>query len=671
MKKSQFHSKHLADLRKSGLRNKTIETMGAYSVRPADIPRLLGQDPKNVKSVLAFPYPNLKFIRFKVFPPYVDAKGHKVKYLQRAGSGVHLYILPSVRQVLADPSISLHFTEGEKKASKAVQESLMCIGLGGLWNWIEENKAIKEFDDIAWVNREVIFYPDSDVWARPDLQRAVYAFGREIEERGARFYVVVIPQKSTEKVGLDDYLVKKGAQQLGTLDRITLKHSALKRQSAWWKEWKARKTPQRTTEDPGKAILFSDPKPWPEKVEGETLLNEIKDIFCRHVILPDCAADTLALWTIHTYLLEATDVSPILAVTSPTPRCGKTLVLELLHLLVSRPLSTANITSAALFRTMEKFWPTLVVDEGDTFLSRSDELRGILNSGHRKSMAFVVRTVGDDYEPRQFTTWGAKAIALIGNLPATLNDRSIVLHMQRKTAEEKVKRFRASKFREKMESIRSKITRFAQDNLQNLKNLDEDIPQLDDRAADNWRPLLAIAHVAGQAWSELAHRAAVLLSGSESSEAGESVNITLLADLKNIFMEMDEDQLPTQDILRALVDLEDRPWPEFSRGKPLTARQLAKIMAPFGIRTRQLWIEGINRRGYSRNDFEDKWARYIAKSPLVPLGTENPKQFQGVTAGSEPLGNSEPSGNESELSDRNTKELADQADKDGWEEING
>ena len=157
--------------------------MGVYTARPADIPKLLKWNPVKVESALVIPYPDLDFRRLKVFPAHMDAKGHKVKYLQPKDSGVHLYILPPVRAVLANPSIPLYFTEGEKKAAKAVQEGLACIGLGGLWNWIDKTtgEGIDELGMIAWPDRKTIIVPDSDIWMRPDLQKAVYAFGKELE----------------------------------------------------------------------------------------------------------------------------------------------------------------------------------------------------------------------------------------------------------------------------------------------------------------------------------------------------------------------------------------------------------------------------------------------------------------------------------------------------------
>jgi hypothetical protein len=108
--------------------------------------------------------------------------------------------------------------------------------------------------------------------------------------------------------------------------------------------------------------------------------------------------------------------SPLLALTSPEKRCGKTTTLSLLTRLVPRPLLSSNISPAALFRIVEKYCPTLLIDEADSFLRDKEELRGILNSGHTRDAAYVVRTVGDDKEPCRFSTWAPKAVALIGRL---------------------------------------------------------------------------------------------------------------------------------------------------------------------------------------------------------------------------------------------------------------
>jgi len=243
MEKVNFHPDHLADLRKSGLEDKTIAMMGVHTERPADISKALGWDPKGVKSVLAFPYPGTtEFSRYKIFPPIEDKDGHTVKYLQKKGTGAHLYILPPIQEVLRNPSVSLAVAEGEKKTAALIQCGVMAIGVGGIWSWLsgKTHEPILELDQIAWVDREVRLYFDSDIWHRPGLMRPVYAIGKELESRGASIQVIIIEQGGQDKVGIDDYLVANGSHALEALKNIPLSHKAFSKPSAWWKGWKSR-----------------------------------------------------------------------------------------------------------------------------------------------------------------------------------------------------------------------------------------------------------------------------------------------------------------------------------------------------------------------------------------------------------------------------------------------
>ena len=172
------------------------------------------------------------------------------------------------------------------------------------------------------------------------------------------------------------------------------------------------------------AVLFPDIEPWAEPVDGGALLTDLVGTVKCYVIVPEHGARAIALWVVFTHCIDAVGIAPILAITSPEKRCGKSTVLALLKSLVLRRLPCSNISGSSLFRAVDAWAPTLLIDEADTFLRDNEELRGILNSGHTRELAFVIRTVGDDHEPRKFSTWGAKAIALIGGLKDTLADRS-------------------------------------------------------------------------------------------------------------------------------------------------------------------------------------------------------------------------------------------------------
>jgi putative DNA primase/helicase len=85
-----------------------------------------------------------------------------------------------------------------------------------------------------------------------------------------------------------------------------------------------------------------------------------------------------------TWCIEAIDVLPLLAITSPDKRCGKTRLLTLIGGLVRRPLSTSTISDSTLYRSSEKWRPTILVDEFDSSGTGNENLRNVLNSGHTK-----------------------------------------------------------------------------------------------------------------------------------------------------------------------------------------------------------------------------------------------------------------------------------------------
>jgi putative DNA primase/helicase len=141
----------------------------------------------------------------------------------------------------------------------------------------------------------------------------------------------------------------------------------------------------------GAAVSFEAPEPWPASVDGAALLQEMVATFERFLALPPRTADALALWVVHAHCHEAADVSPILALTSPEKRCGKTRTLTLLGRLVPKPLPTANITVAAVFRSVEKWRPTLLIDEGDSFLRDNEDLCSTPGTPRRRRTSSALR----------------------------------------------------------------------------------------------------------------------------------------------------------------------------------------------------------------------------------------------------------------------------------------
>jgi hypothetical protein len=239
----------------------------------------------------------------------------------------------------------------------------------------------------------------------------------------------------------------------------------------------------------------------------------------------------------------------------------------------------------------------------------------ILNSGHTKVAANIIRNVeiNGEHQPRRFSTWAPKAIATIGSLSDTLEDRAVVVTLQRKPPTAKVERLRRRDSDEFAE-LRSKAARWAADNVERLKEPDPKTPDsLNDRAADNWRPLLAIADLAGGELPSRARDAAGILSG-EGHDAS-AINVELLGDIRTAFGE--SECMTSADLVAALVADPERPWATWTRGdKPLTQNGLARMLQPFAIISETVHPIGRSHaKGYKRTRFEDAWTAYLSGQP--------------------------------------------------------
>jgi putative DNA primase/helicase len=279
-------------------------------------------------------------------------------------------------------------------------------------------------------------------------------------------------------------------------------------------------------------------------------------------------------------------------------------------------MTTSNISPPAMFRSIEKFQPTLIIDEADAFFSENEDLRGIINSGHTRPTAYVIRTVGDDHEPKKFTTWAFKAIAGIGKRAATIEDRSIGVALKRKLPDEKIERLRyapAGLF----ETVARKLARWALDNAAAVAAARPALPEsLNDRQQDNWEPLLAIAAVAGGSWPERARSAATAAS---EAPAEESTQMQLLLDIRDVFEEKNHEgegckEIFSEALVTALLEMQDRPWGECNKGKALTQNKLARMLKPYGVATKTLRNGVAKAKGYGRKDFTDAFNRYLSPS---------------------------------------------------------
>jgi hypothetical protein len=390
------------------------------------------------------------------------------------------------------------------------------------------------------------------------------------------------------------------------------------------------------TQDVAHAGIFTEVEPWPDPVDGADLLDDIASALARHVIADKETIRAAALWSAFTWLVDVVQIAPIANITAPEKRCGKSVLLTALGKLANRPLQVSNIAPAALYRSIELWSPTLLIDEVDAFLAAHDDARGILNAGFTRDSATVIRCVGDDHMPTPFNVWGAKALCGIGKIADTLADRSVPLRLRRRTLGERVESLRHSD-PALWEKLRSRLARFAMDSANAISSArPAPIPGLNDRANDAWEPLLAIADLAGDHWAKSARNAAIALHGLEGEAP--SVGAELLADVKAVFDGKKACKVFSADLLEALLADEEAPWATWNRGKPISPRQLSAKLADFGIKSTTVRDGSNVKKGYHLEQFSDAFARYLSGdtpsqsvTPLQPSNGAASSVFQSVT----------------------------------------
>lgn len=360
--------------------------------------------------------------------------------------------------------------------------------------------------------------------------------------------------------------------------------------------------------------IFPPIEPWPNSVNGSALLDDIAESIRRHVIADQPTIHAATLWIAFTWFVDVVNVAPIANITAPEKRCGKTVMLGVLARLSRRPLTVSNIAPAALFRSLELWSPTLLIDEVDAFLSEHEEARGILNAGFTRDSAFVIRCTGDDHTPTRFNVWGAKALCGIGKIADTLIDRSIPLRLRRKLPGEEATKIRHADAAAFVELSR-KLARFSLDHFESVRSArPAEIEGLGDRANDCWEPLLSIAEIAGGHWPDCARKAAKKLH--DTGDEPVSIGAELLADVKAAFERKRVVRLSSVELLEALCEDDEAPWAAWNRGKPITARQLSTRLKEYGAKPTPIRFSYGVAKGYQLEHFHDAFGRYL--SPATP-----------------------------------------------------
>ena len=384
----------------------------------------------------------------------------------------------------------------------------------------------------------------------------------------------------------------------------------------------------------GQSLEWEDPEPWPGPVDGAALLDEIKGLLEHYAALPEGGSRAIALWALYSWVFDAFSVCPNLMVTAPERGSGKTQVSELLSWMVPRPKPVSDASAAAIIRSIERDRPTLLFDEAQSFLKRKtdDPTRGILLAGFTLRFASVERCAGDLNEPRRYSTFAPKAMNGINlaGVDDKLTSRSIVIPMMRAT--KSLPELRAD--RDPVgEDVRSRCARWADDNRAALREADPDMRGRIGREAQPWRPLFAVADMAGGDWPKQIREAADNLAAKAATFAdSKTLGVMLLEDVRTVFGS--RDRIKSKDLDAALIELPERPWKTYGRGdKPLTPAARGRILAVYGIRSETLrFPDNTDSKGYKRTDLETAWASYLsepgADQPVDPLTSCKTRHFE-------------------------------------------
>jgi hypothetical protein len=366
-------------------------------------------------------------------------------------------------------------------------------------------------------------------------------------------------------------------------------------------------------------------------VNSQALIGKIVDLYSQYLSCSPEQLDLLALWTMHTHSMPAAPFSPFLNIHSRQKQSGKSLCLELLRLLCDEPEMHIAASPSLLLHQLadashdgeNEFTGTLLLDDCHaTFGTRMNlKLQGLLTASFQQHGFYTVEAKGaEGYEMQQLHVFFPTAFAGHGRLPACLADRSILINLEPKPPGSPCQPFRFYDALKLARPISLDLREWGGKNYETMCAIapyrqDQFPPGLTSRQQDCAEPLLHIADFIGGEWPQRARQALVnafALAAFEDFYHSSQI----LSDLRDAFAEKgNPGWISTADLLAFLHTMEDRTWDDWSKGKPMKPKDLAGLLAPFGIHSHNHRTSPDKViKGYNLEDFQESWNHHLPQT---------------------------------------------------------
>lgn len=440
--------------------------------------------------------------------PRSDSRGRLIKYESPRGSANRLDCPPRSQKTLGDPKVPLWITEGSKKADALASRGACAVSLTGVWGFKGRNELggitiLSDWDYIALKGRVVYLAFDSDIITKPAVKKALERLAEHLKRKGAKVLVIHLPQQGDQKVGIDDYLLEHSLEDTeklaiepesgqvkitehsvagfvlpdGTVGEMVVSdgersfvvvvNGSVRKVS----HYETAKVTYIPTGDPlvGKVVHFArTAAPYDSQA---ALFVDVKRFIHRYLELPSDFEDIAALYVLLTWVYEFAPSIPYLRVIGDWGS-GKTRFLQIVGSVCFRPIFASGATTPSpIFRILDKFRGTLILDEAD-FKDSSAwvEMVKILNNGYRPDFA-VLRADKEDgkWYPRSYEVFGPKLIATRYSFKdEALESRCLTAEMMPLTRQD-IPRVLPPSFAGEVQHLRSRLLAFRLANLLKLK----------------------------------------------------------------------------------------------------------------------------------------------------------------------------------------------------------